>query len=69
MKRSDEEEQQRFLGFPVSAWSQGTRPDVHSLRHPVAWIRWRLAVRRRGPYAPELKEFLRDPPDNPGGAP
>lgn len=29
------------------------------LRHPVAWTRWRIDVRRQGPYAPDLNEWLR----------
>jgi hypothetical protein len=59
MKRSDEEEYQRFLGFPVSLWSQWRWPDGASLWHPIAWVRWRRMVRRRGPYAPDFKEFRR----------
>ncbi len=29
------------------------------LGHPVVWARWRNDVRRQGPYAPDLDEWLR----------
>jgi len=61
MRPSREEEYQRFMGFPAYVlpqlktgnwWPHGAR------RHPIAWTRWRIAVRRRGPYAPDFDEFL-----------
>jgi hypothetical protein len=40
------------LGVPRSAFVP--RPiDLRWLRHPLRWTRWRLAVRRLGPYAPD----------------
>jgi hypothetical protein len=72
MKPSDEEEHQRFLGFPISLWPrgepgngrrhgerEGTGSNLALLRHPIAWFRWRISVRRRGPYTPDFKEFCR----------
>jgi hypothetical protein len=68
---SNEEEHQRFLGWPVSSrwppWeSRTTRSHardgggkVPGLAHPIAWCRWWLAVRRSGPFAPDFEEFRR----------
>ena len=71
MKPSGEEEYQRFMGFPTSIlpWNAERPPGsraagAHSYRklmHPVVWLRWRIAVRRRGPYAPDFEEFRRGP--------
>jgi hypothetical protein len=70
MKPSGEEEYQRFMGFPTSIlpWN-AERPESRAtggrnyrkLMHPVVWLRWRIAVRRRGPYAPDFEEFRRGP--------
>jgi hypothetical protein len=74
MKSSGEEEGQRFLGFPTSFWSRwqlgkdwpqedrtGRGRTFGSVRHPIAWVRWRIELRRRGPYAPDFNEFRRRP--------
>ena len=70
MKPSGEEEYQRFMGFPTSILPWNTeRPgsratggrNYRKLMHPVVWLRWRIAVRRRGPYAPDFEEFRRGP--------
>ncbi len=68
------EEQQRFLGFRTSLlpWLESGKESSHAdgragqdsyplLRHPIAWVRWRIAVRRRGPYAPDFTAFRRSP--------
>jgi hypothetical protein len=72
MNPTGDEEQQRFLGFPLSLWpalepgkgspDQGehrTGSTVARLGHPIAWVRWRIELRRRGPYAPDFNEFRR----------
>ena len=54
--RMDETEP-RALGLPLS-WFRTTEPiDVRWVRHPYRWLRWRSAVRRRGPYAPRFEDF------------
>jgi hypothetical protein len=30
---------------------------LHRLRHPIRWIRWRIALHREGPYCPDFDEF------------
>jgi hypothetical protein len=41
------------------------RPKVHQefdnrwVRHPVDWLRWRLQVRRHGPFAPTFDAYRR----------
>jgi len=70
MKPSDEEEYQRYEGMPASLWppwepgkgwphgkGEGSGSNFPLLWHPIAWFRWRKAVRRLGPYAPDFKEF------------
>jgi hypothetical protein len=57
MPRSSEEEYQRFLGFPAPVWPQWKLGE--GWRRPMVWVRWRIVVRRRGPYAPDFKAFLR----------
>jgi hypothetical protein len=72
MKGPGEEEHQRVLGFRTSIWpwlesgresphdgDKGRQGALPFLRHPIAWIRWRIAVRHQGPYAPDFKEFRR----------
>ncbi len=69
-----EEEYQRFMGFPISFFprlqpgQQSPHAERHrsgsnfsSLWHPVDWIRWRIALRRRGPFTPGFEEFRRGP--------
>ena len=67
-----QEESRRFLGFPVSATPRG-RPDLESppgarrssdgshpsLRHPIVWVRWRIALHRHGPHTPDFNQFCR----------
>ena len=54
--RMDETEP-RALGLPLS-WFRVDEPiDLRWARHPYRWIRWRLEVRRRGPYAPRFEDF------------
>jgi hypothetical protein len=69
MKPTHEEEYQRFMGFPTSIlpWTAerptGSRAagarHYRKLMHPVVWLRWRMTMRRRGPYAPDFEEFHR----------
>jgi hypothetical protein len=69
MKPSGEEEYQRFMGWPTSLlpwdaerhrWSRATvGRSYRKVVHPVVWFRWRLDVRRRGPYAPDFEGFRR----------
>ena len=80
---SDEEERKRFLGWPVSsrwppweprtAWphakGEGSGGNFPLLTHPVAWLRWRLAVRRSGPFAPNFDDFRRQGSDDGIGRP
>lgn len=43
------------LFAPPSTW--GPRDlDMRWARHPARWLRWRLRVRRLGPYAPDFDE-------------
>ena len=79
MKPPGDEEYPRFLGFPSYLWPkwlQSYRETVQSggnsawMRYPVTWFRWRIVVRRQGPYAPDFTEFRRaggssDPPPDP----
>ena len=54
--RMDETEP-RALGLPLS-WFRTDEPiDLRWIRHPYRWVRWRLEVRRRGPYAPRFENF------------
>ena len=73
MKPPGEEEYQRFMGFrssllpwrvdrPEGSQKVGGR-EREALSHPIAFVRWRIAVRRKGPYAPDFAEFLRKHPD------
>lgn len=69
MKQYREEPQHRFMGFPVSSYpisigrARHSRPEVtgedRALEHPVAWLHWRLAVIRGGPYVPGFTEYRR----------
>lgn len=54
--RSDDGVEQRFMGFPVK--KSGTPIDTRWARHPVVWTKWRLRVRREGPYAPTFDDIL-----------
>jgi hypothetical protein len=33
-------------------------PDYRWARHPVLWLRWSLLRRKKGPYAPDFRDFL-----------
>jgi hypothetical protein len=46
----------RVLGIPTTGWGQ--KP-IHLpwLRHPIRWTRWRLEVRRLGPYARKYEDI------------
>jgi hypothetical protein len=71
MKPSGEEEYQRFMGWPTSSlpWNADRhtgsraagRGTYRKLVHPVVWLRWRIAVLRSGPYAPDFEGFRRGP--------
>jgi hypothetical protein len=74
MMPEGEEEQQRFLGFRTSLlpWLESGKESSPAdgresqetfplLRHPIAWVRWRIAVHRRGPYAPDFTAFRHSP--------
>ncbi len=74
MMPEGKEEQQRFLGFRTSllpwlesgkesvpAYGRGSQDTFPWLRHPIEWVRWRIAVRRRGPYAPDFSAFRHSP--------
>ena len=41
---------------PESSQEAGGRKHERFL-HPIVWVRWRIAVRRQGPYAPDFDEF------------
>lgn len=44
------------LFAPARTW--GPRDlDTRWVSHPFRWLRWRLLVRRLGPYAPEFDEM------------
>ena len=68
---SGEEEFQRFMGFRASLvpWKANQpggsetprRRHGGPFRHPIAWVRWRIAIRRSGPYAPDFAEFRLHP--------
>lgn len=57
------------MGFPVSSYPtligrprEGQAPPAgedRALAHPMAWMRWRLARARGGPYVPGFGEFRR----------
>ena len=49
-RRGISDTEQRVLGFPRS-WFSPQPIDTRWLRHPIRWTRWRLRVRRLGPYA------------------
>ena len=52
-----DEVEPRALGLPLS-WFRADEPiDLRWVRHPYRWLRWRLEVRRRGPYAPRFEDF------------
>ena len=69
MKQPREEPQHRFMGFPVSSYpisvgrTRDSQPEAAgqdgALAHPLAWLRWRLAVLRGGPYVPGFAEYRR----------
>jgi len=54
-----DEFESRVLGFPHSwFWAKDqTAPDLRWIRHPIQWSKWRLHVRRLGPYAPSEQHF------------
>jgi len=48
----------RVAGMPLRWFKrEGPPSDNRWVRHPVAWVRWRSAVRRDGPYAPGFEGF------------
>jgi hypothetical protein len=47
----------RALGLPLSWFRTDDPIDLRWARHPYRWVRWRLEVRRRGPYAPRFEDF------------
>jgi len=49
----------RALGLPLSWFRTTESIDLRWARHPYLWVRWRLEVRRRGPYAPRFEDFPR----------
>ncbi len=58
------EEPRRVLGFPVPLGLLEA-PNFHFRRvvHPARWVRWRLQVRRLGPYAPNYDDFRSSIPE------
>jgi hypothetical protein len=68
MRPPREEEYQRVLGFRASLWSRAAKgleeaqgaggSGLKVVRHPIAWVRWRIDLHRRGPYAPTFDDFL-----------
>lgn len=48
----------RVLGLPRGALPGLCPEQLHRARHPVAWVRWRIAVHRQGPYAPAFDAFV-----------
>src|ERR1700688_1788148 len=51
-----DEYQLRFLQIPRN-WIGPLRLHVRRVAHPVRLLRWRLQVRRLGPYAPDYDDF------------
>jgi hypothetical protein len=52
-----DETEPRALGLPLS-WFRTSEPiDLRWARHPYRWIRWRVEVRRDGPYAPHFDDY------------
>ena len=55
------------MGFPVSEYPtlirrprDGRSPaaeEDRAVAHPLAWLRWRIAVARGGPYVPGFREY------------
>jgi hypothetical protein len=52
-----DETEPRAMGLPLSWFRTTEAIDLRWARHPVRWIRWRLDVHRRGPYAPRFEDF------------
>jgi hypothetical protein len=57
------------LAEPGKGWphakNEGSGSNFPLLWHPIAYLRWRIAVHRLGPYAPGFKEFRqKQPPDD-----
>ena len=46
-----EETEPRFLGMPTRWVRPPVAIEARVARHPIRWLRWRLEVRRLGPYA------------------
>ena len=47
----------RAMGLPLSWFRTTESIDLRWVRHPYRWLRWRIEVWRRGPYAPRFEEF------------
>ncbi|MGO9150863.1 MAG: hypothetical protein ACLP1E_10640 [Acidimicrobiales bacterium] len=59
------EEPKRVLGMPIPlTWIDLPRFHMRRFLHPVRWMRWRLQVRRLGPYAPDYDDSGRNTPDH-----
>jgi hypothetical protein len=51
---------QRVLGLPANWFGSqraGHPRDTRWLAHPARWLRWRMQVRRLGPYAPDFDKI------------
>ena len=59
------------MGFAVSEYptlirrprdgSPSAADRDRAVAHPLAWLRWRIAVARGGPYVPGFSEYRRRP--------
>ena len=71
MRPSGEEEYHRVLGFRASLWPRAMDRSeevpasggswLRAVRHPIRWVRWRIELHERGPYAPTFSDFLARP--------
>ena len=59
------EDQPRVLGIPRDWFAVNRREpgsptiDLRRIAHPVRWLKWRRALRRLGPYAPDYDDIVR----------
>lgn len=60
------DDDERFKGRPASRRPRmRTDPiDLRRLLHPIAYVRWRVEVHRKGPFAAEFEEFRSRKPSN-----
>jgi hypothetical protein len=49
--------ERRVLGIPLSWYRRSEPVDFSGVRHPIAFVKWRLLIRRLGPHAPDFAEY------------